>query len=453
MIRDDVLILLNEREPLKLQMAAQLQQLLQEKQLVAERLEPGPHLVPAIIERSPSVLVLDYLLADYGTALEILQALCDSLDIIIPTILWTDEPSIYAAVNALKLGAVDYIKIDSPRSLQQVIQCIEACLASRPAPEVSSMGELFPAPLVYEARSARLSLALAHSAARQNKRIVVLLGPSGVGRNSLGRYMHRQRQRPGVLTEIDFSIWPYDVSRIFGSDNQRVNIPLLAHSASVIIVHMESDTGELLEAAGPFASHVASSLITDAMLILGTTCKETARTWHRVLGADIIEIPSLGERCEDIIPLLCQLKSEACRLNPEKIPDFDAVVIKALSEMNWPGNIRQFRASLLDALSMPRQLLQCMVQEDARNLPQEYAVLKENFSLDHNQGILLASVALAKERWHRFSFLESCVPQPLLARRVLEESGGSLRIASGRLGTSVSQLRKALSFTPGVSHE
>ncbi|HQH28147.1 MAG TPA: hypothetical protein PLP17_12175, partial [Oligoflexia bacterium] len=131
-IREDVLIVLNEREPLKHQMAAELELLLRAKHLAAQRLDLRPGVLETITKRTPCVLVLDYLLGDFGTALDILPALrAANSETQTRVILWTDEPSVYAAVEALKLGAVDYIKIDSSRSIQLVLQAIEKCLTAQ----------------------------------------------------------------------------------------------------------------------------------------------------------------------------------------------------------------------------------------------------------------------------------------------------------------------------------
>ncbi len=64
--------------------------------------------------------------------------------------------------------------------------------------------------------------------------------------------------------------------------------------------------------------------------------------YHR-LSVILIHVPPLNDRKEDI-PLLAEhFVSSACEEQNVPLKNFDAKAIKALQEINWTGNIREFR--------------------------------------------------------------------------------------------------------------
>ncbi|RIL08412.1 MAG: hypothetical protein DCC75_09015, partial [Proteobacteria bacterium] len=72
-MREPVTIVLNEREANKARAAEVLQRTLQDLGITASRLEIDEHIEDTILKKAPRVLVLDYLLGDYSTGLDVLQ--------------------------------------------------------------------------------------------------------------------------------------------------------------------------------------------------------------------------------------------------------------------------------------------------------------------------------------------------------------------------------------------
>jgi two-component system, NtrC family, nitrogen regulation response regulator NtrX len=449
-MREDVLILLNEREPLKGQMAAELEQQLIGQHLAVERLQPSPNAARVIQERSPRLLVLDYMLGDFGTALDILSAFGAKGSKPVPSILWTDEPSVHAAVSAMKLGALDYIRIDSPRAVQQVLQAINVCLKNdarkfsgqATAPFTGSQN------LVYQAKNSRGCLVQAHSAATRNKGIIILLGDAGVGRNALANYIHQQRRHAGAYTELDLDIWTGEPASLLTAIKGQHTTALLSHSSTVMIDHVEFDTGDLLECFEGLSARpsVKDQHEQNTVLIIGTTSPETAGSWLRLVDAEVITIPSLHERQEDILPLVQQFRVEAGSFVTANDTGLTPDVICTLARLEWPGNIRQFRAALLEALTTPLHLLKGMTEE----LEQIISACSEpGQELGDEQRLLYAAIVAAKQRWMRFRNTDTSLPEPLAARDALDKAHGNLRIAANYLSTGVPQLKKTLGITSG----
>ena len=128
-MREDVCITLNEREPLKAQLAEELEFQLEKRRLSCKRLNHTDCSPDVILERGPRVVVCDYLLGEVSTALDLLTMLQKPAP---PpetrVIVWTDEPSVNVAVGAMKLGAYDYLELSVNSSLDKVLQAIESCL-------------------------------------------------------------------------------------------------------------------------------------------------------------------------------------------------------------------------------------------------------------------------------------------------------------------------------------
>ena len=131
-MRERVCIVLNERESTKEKAANSLEEKLREADITASRIEIDKHIVDVICERYPEVLVLDYLIGDYSTGLDI-QAAVNAKKVgehvSKPKIVFlTDEPSVPVAVEALKNGAVEYIELDNPQAVQNTARVVAELL-------------------------------------------------------------------------------------------------------------------------------------------------------------------------------------------------------------------------------------------------------------------------------------------------------------------------------------
>ncbi|MBF0609601.1 MAG: sigma-54-dependent Fis family transcriptional regulator [Magnetococcales bacterium] len=69
------------------------------------------------------------------------------------------------------------------------------------------------------------------------------------------------------------------------------------------------------------------------------------------LTAHRIEIPPIRERKEDIPLLLGYFIQEACRTMNKNIPDVPSQLVTLLSNFHFPGNVRQMRAMVFDAVA------------------------------------------------------------------------------------------------------
>ena len=427
MIREDVLIVLNERQTLKAERLAELVEELERRRLSVTRLAPEAEITAIIAERKPRVLILDYLIGDFTTAIEVLQELSRLPEPhAISTLIWTDERSLHAAVSAMKLGAKDYIELEPSRSVQKVAQrVVELLDAPQPVELRESAPRLDFSSLVYQAQSARSSRTTAKRLAAGGARCIAILASPGAGRTTLAQEIHAARHQAGVFESVDYDLFAGSLDRFFGSADG-LTPGKLSSRATLALDHVDADQGELLERAAAWAqSDTAED--SQALLIAGTTSRETARAWRKLAKAEVIELPDLAERLDDFLPLAQLALGRIASVGSRKAakPEFTITheLLSGLQALVWPGNIAQFLAVISEA---------ALVKTGEEEPTQE----------------LLAIVQTAKARWERFAAVRPIpAAQPLQAARALIDAQGDFRIAAARLGSSVSAIRRALHST------
>lgn len=449
-MREDVVIVLNEREPLKQQLATELSTLLSERNTSNSRLKPTPNIAQIIRERRPKVLVLDYILGDHGTALDILSDLQEpELKRLIQTVVWTDEPSAGVAVSAMKLGAADYIETALPNSLERVLESIERITRDADEDgETSDSKSVLPTyeNPVGEDRSFQESLNYCYSLATRNSPIVVITGETGTGRNTVGRYIHFSRHQPGSLIELSCDTFSDSVETICGGGTYR-GLPKLTHKATVIIDHLEFDPGELLDALCARRNVIWAGDPTEApMLIIGTTSAETARSWARLAQAEVVELPALEKRQEDFLPLIQRFTTEAQAFGKINRWKISTQLLSEIRSLGWPGNVRQFRAAILEALTVPPESITEGGYFDRQDKPEH-----EGRQLSRAERLIIRAVLAAKLRWERYHTVSTTTPQPIAARFAVDSALGNIRIAAAMLGTGVPQIMSALHPTDKIA--
>lgn len=437
-LREDCCIILNEREPLKLQMALELQTQLQARHYRVSRLPPTAIISDIVVERSPRTIVLDYLLGDIGTALDLLSQLREHLQrrSFFPVI-WTDDPSVNVAVSAMKLGAYDYIEFDSPKSLDKVVQAVErAVIESNVEGDSTFHRADAPGsrePIICQSEKFKECVRLAVAAGSRSDSVIVLVGEHGTGKTLVSQTIHAARQRPGKLIQIDLDTWDGAAEDLWSPGAGSLS-SLLSYGTTVAIDHIDFDTGDILNALQKaFGANIGKPDQEGSILIAGTVSVETARAWRRLLGASVIAVPSLDERREDFLPLVQRFVAEAAP-GGRRI-SLSASMIHSLTSLRWPGNVRQLRAVMMEAVSVA-SLDDLFFRQTGER--------RAAASTTADEDRLFAAVINAKERWESFEATKPYVPPAVAARRVLTESRGNYRIAAARLGTGVPQLRLAL---------
>ena len=292
----------------------------------------------------------------------------------LPILLVTAYPDIRDAVNAMRVGAVNYLEkpIDLDELLASVCQALGIQKQGKPTlPEDFQLPEhvIAESPLIQEVyREAAL---VASSECR-----ILITGESGVGKEILADLIHNWSSRsnhsfikvncaaiPETLLESE--LFGHEKGAFSGASQMRTDGFEEAHGGTILLDEI-AEMSPALQAKllrvtqdGAF-QRLGSNMehYSDARILTATNrdleheVKEGKFREDLFFRLNVIElnIPSLRERREDIIPLATyfadQLTSGRSRLSQS--------VIRLLEEYTWPGNVRELCNAMERATLMAR---------------------------------------------------------------------------------------------------
>jgi DNA-binding NtrC family response regulator len=341
-LRHDVCIVLNEREPAKAKIAEILELRFADLNITSSRVGVDKNVGAVVAARAPRFVVLDYLLGDFTTGLDVLTLLNELPPEKRPQVIFlTDEPSIHVVVQALKGGALDYLEIDSPQSLQTATSIIERALAEQHAvkpavrPRPLSLQELVAGAPTMQHALAQLNHAITrHSAG------IVLYGQPGTGRTVLAYGACRVCENPTAWSYVDITTFAHAPTKIPGiTVDPRGGIrPRRGHL--VILDNVEADDGEI---AAALAEGTSRDPHHGGTILACTTDALTAGAFTRATQGEMISLPSLEGRRSDIGALVQRFVREAETLSGKRIAPFDSELTLKMASAQWPGNVRQLR--------------------------------------------------------------------------------------------------------------
>ena len=287
-----------------------------------------------------------------------------------PIVMITGHGDVETAVQALKLGAYDFLL--KPLDLNRILITTKNALESKNLKQetkqlrkkVASKGPQMVGESAAITRVREIIDKVAPTEAR-----VLITGPNGTGKEVVAHLIHEQSARAnGPMVEVNCAAIPSELieSELFG--------------------HMKgSFTGAVKDRAGKFEQADGGTLFLDEIgdmslaaqtkvlralqeseitrvgsdkaikvnvRVLAATNKNLAKEiekgnfredlFHR-LNVIPIHVPALNERLEDIPLLVNYFTEQICAEQGIAAKSFDEDAIKALQSKDWTGNIRQLR--------------------------------------------------------------------------------------------------------------
>jgi two-component system, NtrC family, nitrogen regulation response regulator NtrX len=317
--------------------------------------------------RQPMLVVLDIWLQDSELdGIEILRRLREDMPSV-PVVMISGHGTIETAVEAIKIGAYDFIEkpFKSDRLLLIVARAIETALLRRENEELKlrAGGDL---DLVGASLATNQLRQQVERVAPTGSRVLIA-GAPGVGKEVVGRLLHaRSRRAGGPFVAINCATMHPDrlELELFGSETaingspRKIGTFERAHGGTLFldeVADMPIETqGKIVRVLQEqtFERVGGSNRVEVDVRVVAST--------NRELGSEIaagrfredlfyrlnvvpIRVPSLRDRREDI-PLLARhfmdRAAEAARLPPR---DFGEDALAALQSYGWPGNVRQLR--------------------------------------------------------------------------------------------------------------
>ncbi len=332
----------------------------------AQAFTDGGSGVKAVTERVPDALMLDLMLPDIN-GLEVLRRVREIAPNL-PVVMLSGQGSIKAAVEALRLGAYDFLEKppDANRIRVTVSNAIErGRLARQVAHFKAEVEDRFR--MIGESAAMRRVRELIARAAPTTASVLVT-GESGVGKELVARALHLQSLRSdGPFVALNCAAISRDIieSELFGHEKGSFTGASAQRKGRL----QEADTGTLfLDEIGDMSLAAQAKLLrflenaevqrvggnqalsVDARVVAATnkdlpfavkagSFREDL--YHR-LNVVAIRVPPLRERRDDI-PALVEFFLDRYSLRHNRRVSISQDGVALLAAHEWPGNVRELR--------------------------------------------------------------------------------------------------------------
>jgi len=343
--------------------------------------------------KEPDVALVDLRLPD-GESVELLREAGPS----VPTVfvVMTAHATVGSAVEALKLGARDYL--EKPFSLERAVatvrQALEVTALRR---EVAAMreGSLHAGTTVIgEGPAMRTVFELIERLAAADTATVIIEGESGTGKGAIAQALHRlSRRASGPFINVTCAALPETLmeSELFGHEKGAFTD---AHTAKRGLVELADGGTLFLDEIGELTPGVQAKLLRfieeKTYRRLGGTRDLTVNArimaaTNRDLATEVaagrfrpdlyyrlrvmpITMPPLRERREDIPLLAKHFATHFATEFAKRITSISPEGLEMLAAYDWPGNVRELRNVMERAV-----LLADREEITVRELPPEVA--------------------------------------------------------------------------------
>jgi DNA-binding NtrC family response regulator len=333
--------------------------------------------VPGLVAGNPpAVLLLDLVMPRMGgkQILEIVRQSNPEVMVIVVTA----EQDARTAVECMKLGAYDYLLKPAPvdeliatisRALEhwelmEENRSLRASLLDRQAPRSAAFQSIFTVDEAMERIFSYLETVA------RGAHPVLITGETGTGKELIARALHRASGRKG----------PFIAVNVAGLDDAMFSDTLFGHRVGAFTGATTARSGMVEQAAGgtlfldeigdlPESSQVKllrllqereyfplgadSPKRMDARVVAATHQNTSAlrKDLYYRLRSYHVSIPPLRERLGDLPLLVEHFVAEAAADLGKQVPPVSPEFVRALGHCSFPGNVRELRAIVFDALA------------------------------------------------------------------------------------------------------
>lgn len=333
----------------------------------------------ALGERAFDLVVADIRLPD-GDGRDLFEAVC-RIHPGTPVILMTAYISVEDAVALTKAGAADYLTkpFDLDALVRKARRAVESARDRYAAPMVAPDGSTAMPGSGMLGRSPQMRrIEVIAARIRDIDSAVLLTGESGVGKEVVARFIHRNSARAdGPFVAVNCAALPQELvsSELFGvergafagAEESRAGRFEQAQGGTIfldevaevpdatllkLLRFLEDHRIERLGGTGPIALDVrvmaSTQVDLEAEVARGTFRSDLF--WR--LNVLRIEVPPLRERREDILFLARHFVAEQAARMHRPVDGLSAAAEERLSRMDFPGNVRQLRNTIERAVAL-----------------------------------------------------------------------------------------------------
>ncbi|NQV52396.1 MAG: sigma-54-dependent Fis family transcriptional regulator [Flavobacteriales bacterium] len=289
----------------------------------------------------------------------------------VPVIMISGHGTIETAVDSLKKGAYDYIS--KPPDLNRLLVSVRNALDRKVLVKEAKVlkkkaGERSPSPIIGSSSAINDVKDMIDKVAATEARVLIT-GPNGVGKELVASQVHKKSKRSKApFIEVNCAAIPSELieSELFGHEKgaftsaikQRIGKFEQATDGTLFL----DEIGDMsLSAQAKVLRALQENTITRvggekeikvSPRVIAATNKNLKEEiasgnfredlYHR-LSVIIIEVPSLNDRRDDIPMLIQHFMEQIAVENGTTLTPIDEKAVKALSHIDWTGNIRQLR--------------------------------------------------------------------------------------------------------------
>ena len=342
-----------------------------------ETAEDGEQATELIKSFHPHILLTD-LRMPRKDGLQLLRDIRE-IGIDLPTVIISGQGDIPDAVEAIKLGALDYLRkpVDPPhlrqmlKNLADNVQMREENLTlRRRLADVGELGPLFGRSLVMR----RVITAIERLA--QSSASVVITGESGTGKELVARTIHETSPRRGAAyvplncaaipeTLMESELFGHERGSFTGADRRKEGCFETANGGTLLLdeitemkVELQAKLLRVIEEQRLRRVGGTTEIPLDVRVLASSNRDIEQAVRDGKLRSDLyyrlnvftITLPPLRERADDIPQLVQMFITHYGEQNHKDVAGVDAEVMEAFRAHPWPGNVRQLRNVIERAL-------------------------------------------------------------------------------------------------------
>lgn len=380
-------------------------------------------------------------------------------------IMLTGQATVESAIEAMKLGAYDYLT--KPYRIGELSALVTAAAEKqqlkvdnqRLRAQIARTSVTLP-DIVAESAQMKEALRLVHRVA-PSETSVLITGESGVGKELIAQAIHRLSRRADKPfidlncaalqdTLLESELFGHEAGAFSGARTRKLGLFEIADGGTLFLdevmempMQLQSKLLRALETRSFFRVGGVKKVDVDVRLVAATNRDKDQAVAEGVFRADLmyrinsfeINVAPLRERREDIEPLARHLLH---KLAGHDEPELSLAAIDALTAFDWSGNVRQMRNALERAILLadngiitPRELPpEIAFRTEKPNVSVSYGTAQagsvntfQNSSTTNLRDVERQQIigALEKTGWHRGKTAELLGISPSTLYRRLRE--------------------------------
>jgi DNA-binding NtrC family response regulator len=343
--------------------------------------EDGKRALELVESYEPHILLLDLRLPQKD-GIQVLSELREK-GLQVSTVMISGEGEIPDAVQAIKLGAYDYLrKPVDPSHLRLLLNNLSTHLTvseenQRLRRRLINAGQL--GPMIGQSLAMRRVMSLIEQVAPSSASVIII-GESGTGKELVARTIHELSPRhngPYVAincaampeTLMESELFGHERGAFTGADRRREGCFELANGGTLLLDEIGEMKPELqakllrvLEESKLRRLGGSAEVSVDVRVLAATNRNLDSAIKEGRFREDLfyrlnvfaIELPALCERAEDVPGLVDHFLGELKQPEGKNITGVDAECLELLKSHRWPGNVRQLRNVIERALIVSR---------------------------------------------------------------------------------------------------